>query len=100
MRVGYILARGDPISYANDKIIQYNEMAFLSTILALLLAACSGYSLSYSWSSIPRLRTYERKAEKAAEWSNVAQDQLWKTRYTVASGFIAVGLCILFLLSH
>ena len=65
-------------------------MGVLTTFLALALANVSGYCLYHSAQSIPKLQQYERKAEKAAEWSNVAEKRLWDTRYTVAAGFVMV----------
>jgi hypothetical protein len=72
-----------------------NIMAVLSALLTLLLTAASGYATYFSAQSIPKLQKYEDKAQKAAEWSNVATKQLWDTRYTVGAGFIFVS-CFLF----
>lgn len=49
----------------------------------------------YSAQSIPKLRRYEAKAEKAAEWSNVAEKRLWDTRYTVGAGFATTLLSLI-----
>ncbi|KAK0639856.1 hypothetical protein B0T16DRAFT_463494 [Cercophora newfieldiana] len=62
-------------------------MAFPSTVLSLVIACTSAYSLYHSSLSIPKLRKYEAKAEKAAKWSNTAEKRLWDTRYTVGAGF-------------
>lgn len=66
-------------------------MGALTTLLALAITNVSGYCLYHSAQSIPRLQCYEKKAEKAAEWSNVAEKRLWGTRYTVGAGFIMVS---------
>jgi hypothetical protein len=66
-------------------------MASYTTAFAIILALGSGYSLSVSASSIPKLQKYEDKAKKAAEWSSTADKQLWDTRYTVGAGFVAVS---------
>ena len=67
-------------------------MTTITNILALALAIVSGYALSNSYQSIPKLRKYEERAEKAAEWSHSAEKRLWDTRYTVAAGFVVVSL--------
>jgi len=67
-------------------------MAFLSTTLSLGIACISAYALLHSSQSIPKLRKYETKAEKAAKWSNIAEKRLWDTRYTVGAGFSMVCL--------
>ncbi|KAH8898300.1 hypothetical protein GQ53DRAFT_802669 [Thozetella sp. PMI_491] len=63
-------------------------MTLIANLLSVALATVSGYALVHSAHSIPKLRKYEEKAEKAAEWSNVAEKRLWDTRYTVAAGFV------------
>lgn len=65
-------------------------MDILTTLLALAIANVSGHCLYHSAQSIPKLQQYERKAKKAAEWSNVAEKRLWDTRYTVGAGFVMV----------
>lgn len=60
------------------------------TILHAAQAAFSAYNLYLASISIRNLQTYEDKAEKAAEYSNIAASQLHKTRTTQASGTIAV----------
>lgn len=57
-------------------------------------AALSVYGLYVSYISITNLQKYEQKAEKAAEWSETAGDQLHKTRTTQASGTVAVSFPI------
>ncbi|KAK0711913.1 hypothetical protein B0H67DRAFT_586555 [Lasiosphaeris hirsuta] len=69
-------------------------MPLFSTIFALAIAAGSLYALYYSAQSIPKLRRYEAEAEKAAEWSNVAEKRLWDTRYTVGAGFAVTLLSL------
>lgn len=69
----------------------HRNMAGITTILEFIIAVISAYSLYHSASSIPKLQKYETKAEKAAEWSQTAEKQLWDTRYTVGAGCIAVS---------
>ncbi|KAK3331799.1 hypothetical protein B0T19DRAFT_86797 [Cercophora scortea] len=75
----------------------------LSILGAIPLFIISVYSLSHSCRSIPKLRRYEDRAEKSAEWSNVVEKRLWATRYTVTAGFVttAISLCasVFYLLS-
>ncbi|KAI6383301.1 hypothetical protein MCOR25_000221 [Pyricularia grisea] len=70
-------------------------MGFPTTILAIITGAVSAAALFVSGSSIPRLRKYEDKAEKAAEWSNIAEERLWNTRYTVGAGIVAALISLL-----
>ena len=63
----------------------------LTVVLSLIIAVVSGYCLFESAQSIPKLKKYEERAEKAAEWSNAADERLWETRRTVAAGFIIVS---------
>jgi len=65
-------------------------MAVLTNLVAAVITAVSAYTLSHSAQSIPKLRKYESQAEKAAEWSQTAKQQLTDTRYTVATGFVMV----------
>ena len=67
-------------------------MASVTNLLALALAAVSAYALYHSSQSIPKLRTYEAKAEKAAAWDKSAEKRLWDTRRTVGAGFAVVGV--------
>jgi len=55
-------------------------------VLAGVVVVSGSVGLYSSGQSIPKLLTYESKAKKAAEWSNMAEERLWKTRYTVAAG--------------
>ncbi|KAK0622662.1 hypothetical protein B0T14DRAFT_405133, partial [Immersiella caudata] len=71
-------------------------MAFLSKILCLGIACTSAYSLYHSSQSIPKLRKYEEKAEKAAKWSNTAERRLWDTRYTVGAGVASALASLLY----
>ncbi|KAK3322796.1 hypothetical protein B0H66DRAFT_214895 [Apodospora peruviana] len=75
-------------------------MGFLTFILSLAIANVSGYCLYHSAQSIPKLQQYERKAEKAAEWSDVAAKRLWDTRYTVGAGFVMTAISLLSSLSN
>ncbi|KAK1828765.1 hypothetical protein QBC39DRAFT_358270 [Podospora conica] len=63
-------------------------MAFITTLLALALAALSIYALIHPAQSIPKLQRYESKAEKAAKWSNVADNKLRRTRFTVGAALV------------
>ncbi|KAE8454411.1 hypothetical protein EG329_000033 [Mollisiaceae sp. DMI_Dod_QoI] len=62
----------------------------LLILLHILQAAFAGYNLYLASISIRNLRQYEDTAQKAAKYSNIAESQLWKTRYTQASMTIAV----------
>jgi len=62
-------------------------MSLLHVAISLGIAIFSSSTLYHSAQSIPKLRKYESKAEKAAKWSKIAEDRLWQTRYTVAAGF-------------
>ncbi|KAK3368714.1 hypothetical protein B0H63DRAFT_489011 [Podospora didyma] len=66
----------------------------LTVILSLVIAGVSGYCLFESAQSIPKLKTYEQRAEKAAEWSKAADERLWETRRTVAAGFIITSISL------
>ncbi|KAK1761558.1 hypothetical protein QBC47DRAFT_370414 [Echria macrotheca] len=61
-------------------------MAPIATLLNFAIAGTSGYSLYHSMQSIPNLRKYKDKAEKAAKGSSTAEKRLGDTRYTVAAG--------------
>lgn len=80
-------------------------MAPLGGLASALVAAVSAYALYHSAQSMPKLRKYEEKAEKAAEWSSMAERRLKDTRYMVATGFVttlvslATALYILLLAS-
>ena len=71
-----------------------NDMPSFSEILHTLQAVCSAYGTYLSYRSIASLRKYEEKSEKAAKWSNTAEQQLYKTRITQASGLGAVSVPI------
>ena len=63
-----------------------------SALLYVAIACLSAYGLSHSARSIPKLKKYEDKAERAAKWSNTADKRLWDTRYTVGAGCVLVSL--------
>ena len=65
-------------------------MAFLTGLLTVVIIGVSSNALYQSGQSIPKLQKYEGKAQKAAEWSNVAEKRLQDTRKTVAAGFVTV----------
>ncbi|KAJ9142993.1 hypothetical protein NKR23_g6891 [Pleurostoma richardsiae] len=67
----------------------------LVNVIGGFLVVVSGFALYHSQSSVPKLRKYEEKAEKAAEWSTFAEKRLWDTRYTVGAGFVATLLSLL-----
>ncbi|CZR63757.1 uncharacterized protein PAC_13654 [Phialocephala subalpina] len=62
----------------------------LLTILHTLQAAFAGYNLYLASISIRNLQKYEDATKTAAKYSNIAESQLWKTRYTQASGTLTV----------
>ena len=64
----------------------------LRSMTAGALALISAYAAWVSIQSIPKLRKYEEKAQKAAEWSRTAEKRLWDTRYTVGAGLRTVSL--------
>ncbi|KAK3369479.1 hypothetical protein B0T24DRAFT_361303 [Lasiosphaeria ovina] len=70
-------------------------MGFFTIVLSLALAGVSGYCLSQSAQSIPKLHRYEARAEKAAEWSTAAANRLLSTRRTVAVGFAVTAISLL-----
>ncbi|KAF2433132.1 hypothetical protein EJ08DRAFT_647521 [Tothia fuscella] len=65
-------------------------MAYLQPLLHLAQASLSGYSLFHAYISITNLQKYEKKTEKAAEWSRTAAQELHKTRTTQTSGTLAI----------
>ena len=69
-------------------------MDTVSALLALLhlsQACLSAYTIYLSSIVVPKLQRYEEKAEKAAEYSNLVEDQLHQTRTTQTSGALTVG---------
>lgn len=69
-------------------------MDTLSGLLILLFvpqACLSAYTIYLSSIIIPKLRQYEEKSEKAAQYSSTAERQLHKTRTTQTSGALAVS---------
>ena len=59
-------------------------------VLHAAQAAFSAYTLYLSSISIRNLQQYEETSKKAAKYSNVAENQLHKTRTTQASGALTV----------
>ena len=53
-------------------------------------AILSCYGLYHSYQCIMKLRQYEERSKKAAKYSNIAAEQLYRTRTTQASAAIAV----------
>lgn len=70
-------------------------MFFPTGLVAAILILISGYALKQSLTSISNVKTYEAKAEKAADWSNTAKTRLWDTRYTIGAGFVSVSTSVL-----
>lgn len=69
---------------------------FLLALPPAVLAALSTYTGYYSYISITDVQTYEEPTKKAAEYSNIAEDQLHQTRTTEGAGAVAVrGLPLL-----
>ncbi|KAM0157935.1 hypothetical protein ACHAQE_005720 [Botrytis cinerea] len=82
-------------------------MGLFAAILGLIgtgQIAFTGYNLYLSSIAIPKLLSYEDKAVKAAKYSNIAEEQLFKTRTTQAASVGALLLSFLtathFLLSR
>ncbi|KAF5867823.1 uncharacterized protein Bfra_007020 [Botrytis fragariae] len=82
-------------------------MGLFAAILGLIgtgQIAFTGYNLYLSSIAIPKLLSYEDKAVKAAKYSNIAEEQLFKTRTTQAASAGALLLSFLtatpFLLSR
>lgn len=70
-------------------------MGLFAAILGLIgtgQIAFTGYNLYLSSIAIPKLLSYEDKAVKAAKYSNIAEEQLFKTRTTQAASVGAVRL--------
>jgi hypothetical protein len=63
----------------------------LQFFLHCIQAGLSGYVLYHASISVPNLQQYESKSKKAAKYSQVAADQLHKTRSTQTAGTIAVS---------
>lgn len=78
-------------------------MGFFAAILGLIgtgQIAFTGYNLYLSSIAIPKLLSYEDKAVKAAKYSNIAEEQLFKTRTTQAASVGAVSLDPIPLIFH
>jgi hypothetical protein len=68
-------------------------MNLLTIVPAIPLGILSAYGASVSYGAVTRLRAYEEKSEKAAEWSDTAAQRLYKTRTTQTGGAISVRPC-------
>jgi len=68
---------------------------FAIALLPTPLAALSVYTLYHSYNSIQNVRAYEEPAERAARYSNIADDALRQTRTTEGAGAVAVCLSLL-----
>jgi hypothetical protein len=72
-------------------------LSIMDTMSSLLLflhvpqACLSAYTIYLSSIVIPKLQRYEEKSEKAAEYSNFAEQQLHTTRTTQTSGALTVS---------
>lgn len=61
-------------------------MAAILSLLTTFQAGFSAYNLYLFSIAIPKLQKYEETSEKAAKYSNMAENELYKTRVTQASG--------------
>jgi hypothetical protein len=64
----------------------------LLSLLHALQAFFSAYTLYLSSIAVQNLQKYEKTSKKAAKYSNIAGQQLHKTRTTQASGALSVAL--------
>lgn len=67
-------------------------MPVVLDVLHAAQACLSAYALYLSYISITDSQKYEEKTKKAAQYSGTAEQQLHKTRMTLASGTAAVSL--------
>jgi hypothetical protein len=67
-------------------------LSAILTIIHVLQAAFSSYNLYLAEIPSRNLQGYEETSKKTAEYSNIAEYQLHKTRTTQASGTLAVFL--------
>ena len=67
-----------------------NMATALISLLHALQASFSAYTVYLSSISIRNLQKYEETSKKAAKYSNIAEQQLHKTRTTQASGTLSV----------
>ena len=67
-----------------------NMATALISLLHALQASFGAYTLYLSSISIRNLQKYEESSKKAAKYSNIAEQQLHKTRTTQASGALSV----------
>ncbi|ESZ93386.1 hypothetical protein SBOR_6233 [Sclerotinia borealis F-4128] len=73
-------------------------MGIFAAILGLIGSgqiAFTGYNLYLSSIAIPKLLSYEDKAISAAKYSNIAENQLFKTRSTQAASVGALLLTLI-----
>ncbi|KAF2275530.1 uncharacterized protein EI97DRAFT_468084 [Westerdykella ornata] len=63
-------------------------------ICVLPIATYTFHALSLSKQNIDRLLTYEREAERAAQWSQTAAQRLRKSRMTQAAGVFSLAFSI------
>ncbi|KAM3087053.1 hypothetical protein ACMFMF_000985 [Clarireedia jacksonii] len=71
-------------------------MSPLLPLISIAQLSLTTYTLYLSSITIPKLLSYEDKAKTASKYSNIAEEQLFKTRATQAA---SVGSLILTLLS-
>lgn len=67
---------------------------FALTTANALQALISAYTLYICSVAISAARTYEKPTERAAQYLQTAEDQLWQTRTTLASSTLAVALAL------
>jgi hypothetical protein len=66
-------------------------MSALLPLLHVPQTCLSAYTIYLSSITVPKLQRYEEKSKKAAEYSDVAEHQLHKTRTTQTSGALTVS---------
>jgi hypothetical protein len=76
-----------------------NTMSAFLPLLHVPQACLSAYIIYLSSVVVPKLQRYEEKSEKAAEYSNFAEQQLHKTRTTQTSGALTVSWLIALIMS-
>ena len=65
-----------------------------SALLNCSQVALSSFALYYSVVSIRKLQRYEDATQRAAQYSNTAEEQLNRTRTTQGAGAIAVSVML------
>ncbi|GME53896.1 Methyltransferase type 11 [Neofusicoccum parvum] len=70
--------------------VSHAMMEKLLPVIHLAQAAGSTYTLYFCYVSIKNLQQYEKKSEKAAEYSATAAEQLHKTRTTQGNALVTV----------